>query len=83
VIPYFGDIAGALLSLFILNVAREVGVSKLDMAKMLMNIVIDFAVGFIPFLGVIFDVVFRANDRNIKILERYTHGKFIEGQIVE
>ena len=49
---------------------------------MILNIIIDFIVGLIPFLGVIFDVAFKANLRNIKILEKYSHGKFIEGKII-
>lgn len=82
IIPYFGDIAGAALSLYILNIAREVGVSKIDIMKMIGNIVIDFIVGFIPLLGVIFDVIYKANAKNVVILEKYSHGKFVEGQII-
>jgi len=81
IIPWVGDIVGALLSLYILNIARGVGVSKGDMLRMILNIIIDFIVGLIPFLGVIFDVVFKANIRNIAILEKYSHGKFVEGKL--
>lgn len=82
VVPYVGDIAGALLSLYILNIAREAGASKIDMLKMIGNIVIDFILGFIPLLGVIFDVIYKANVKNVAILEKYSHGKFVEGQVV-
>lgn len=82
IIPYFGDVAGAALSLYIINIAREVGVSKIDMAKMVGNIAVDFALGFPPFFGVVLDILWKANDKNIKILEKYSHGKFVEGQIV-
>lgn len=81
-VPWIGDVVGTLLSLFILNTARQVQVSKIDMLKMILNIIIDFIVGLIPFLGVIFDVAFKANLRNIKILEKYSHGKFVEGKII-
>jgi hypothetical protein len=81
-IPYIGDIVGALLSFFILKIAYDIGVSKADMAKMVVNIIIDFIVGFIPLLGVIFDVIYKANIRNLKILEKYSHGKFVEGEIL-
>lgn len=81
-IPYFGDIAGAVLSLYILKIAHEVGVSKIDMAKMIGNIIIDFIVGFIPLLGVIFDVIYKANVKNVSILAKYSHGKFVEGKII-
>lgn len=81
-IPWVGDVIGVLLSLFILHTAYKVGVSKADMSKMILNIAFDFLVGFIPFVGVIFDVVYKANIRNIKILEKYSHGKFVEGELV-
>ncbi len=83
IIPWFGDIAGALLSLYILHTAWKAQVSKMDLLKMIINILIDFLVGAIPILGVIFDVIFKANMRNIKILEKYSHGKFIEGKLLQ
>lgn len=87
IIPWVGDVIGALLSLYILNIAREARVSTIDMIRMVGNIVIDFIVGFVPFLGVIFDVVYKANLRNLTILEKYIgrmqpEGKIIEGSIV-
>lgn len=82
IIPYFGSIAGALLSLYILKIAYDIGVSKMDFMKMIGNIVLDLLVGAIPYLGIIFDVVYKANTRNVAILEKYSHGKFVEGEIV-
>src|SRR6185369_12099631 len=82
IIPYFGDIVGVLLSAFILKTAYDIGVSKMDMVRMVGNIIIDFVVGFIPVLGIIFDVMWKANIRNLKILEKYSHGKFVEGQVI-
>lgn len=83
VIPYFGDIAGLLLSLYFVNAAIKLQVSRRDMVVILINIIIDFVVGFPPLLGIIFDVMFKSNLRNAEILEKYTHGKFVEGEIVE
>lgn len=81
-VPWLGTAVGAFLSLFILHTAYKVGASYTDLAKMIGNIIIDFLVGIIPFIGVIFDVAYKANMRNIKILEKYSHGKFIEGEII-
>ncbi len=83
IIPWAGDIIGAFLSLFILHTAYKAGVSKTDFLKMLLNIVIDFIVGLIPFIGVVFDVVYKANVKNVKILETYSHGKYVEGKIID
>lgn len=83
IVPWVGDVVGALLSLYILNIAREAGVSKLDLLKMVANIVIDFIVGIIPFLGVIFDVAYKANLRNLKIIEKYLGKMKIDGKVVD
>ncbi len=82
IVPWIGDIIGTLLSLFILRTAWQIGVSKTDFARMIGNIAIDFIVGFVPYLGVIFDAVYKANIKNVKILEKYSHGKFVEGEII-
>jgi hypothetical protein len=44
-------------------------------SKMMFNIVLDFAVGLVPFLGDIADAVFRANTRNAVELEKYLRKK--------
>lgn len=82
-IPWLGDILGALFGLFILRTAWQVGVSKSDLLKMVGNIIVDFVIGIIPLVGVIFDVIWKANLRNVAILEKYSHGKFVEGEIVK
>lgn len=81
-IPWAGSIIGALLSLFIIHTAYKVGVSKKDMSRMIVNIIIDFILGIIPYIGIVFDVAFKSNIYNVKILQTYSHGKFIEGEIV-
>lgn len=82
IIPIIGDVIGVLLSLYILRIGKMMKVSRWDMVRMAMNIILDFILGFIPFIGVIFDVAYKANIKNLRILEKYSHGKFIEGEIV-
>lgn len=82
IIPYLGSIFGVVLNIYILKIAYEIGVSKLDFLKMIRNIIIDFLLGAVPYLGIIFDVVYKANIRNIVILEKYSYGKFVEGEIL-
>ena len=51
--------------------AREHGVTKGLIARMVGNIALDTVVGSIPILGSIFDVYFKANKRNIRLLKRH------------
>lgn len=81
-VPWLGTVMGALLSLYILRIGYDIGLSKKDLLTMVGNIGLDFIVGAVPYLGIIFDVIYKANIRNIKILEKYSHGKFVEGEIV-
>ena len=83
IVPWVGTVVGSLLSLYILKIGKDLQVSKIDMLKMVGNIIIDFLTGLIPLLGIIFDVFFKANIRNLKILEKYSHGKFVEGEIIK
>jgi hypothetical protein len=70
-IPGVGDVAGGLMSTYILMVAARQGVSTAVLLRMLGNIAIDSLVGVIPVLGDLFDFGVKANRRNVDLLERY------------
>lgn len=70
-IPGAGDIAGGLLSSFIIVKAANLGASRSVLARMVMNVAIDSIVGAVPILGDIFDVGWKSNTRNAALLERY------------
>lgn len=68
-IPGLGDIAGALIGVYSLRVARNLGAPPVIQAHMLMNIALDSLIGMIPLLGDIFDFAFQAQTRNLRLLE--------------
>lgn len=67
-IPGFGDIATTLLSSYIVWEARNLGVSRFALTRMLANLGIHAAVGSLPLVGDLFDAFFRVNQRNMRIL---------------
>lgn len=67
-VPGIGDAITSLISLYIVREARELGASPLLIARMLGNVAIDGVVGAVPLLGDVFDVAWRANRRNVKLL---------------
>ncbi|WP_134671477.1 DUF4112 domain-containing protein [Halorussus marinus] len=69
ILPVGGDSVSAAISLYIVAEAAQMGASRETLAKMLVNIGVDAAVGSIPAIGTIFDAVFKANKRNVSILE--------------
>lgn len=67
-VPIFGDAAGALVGLLIVNEARQLGLPKRKLMSMLYNIGVDTAFGAVPLVGDAFDVYFKAHRRNIQII---------------
>ncbi len=66
-LPVAGDAVGALLSLYIVAESAYLGVSYSTLLKMLANITIDFVGGSLPYAGTVFDAVWKANKRNVKL----------------
>jgi hypothetical protein len=78
VVPVVGDIAAAALGSYILWEARNLHMSKWQMARMGSNVGINWALGLfsvIPIVGVIPTLLFRSNTRNLKIIKRHLDKK--------
>jgi hypothetical protein len=69
-IPGVGDLVTTTLSVWILREARILGVSQATLVRMGWNVVVDFVVGAVPLAGDIFDVAWKANRKNLALLER-------------
>jgi hypothetical protein len=67
-IPGVGDAIGALLSTYIILEAARRGASVWVVARMLGNVAVETVLGAVPLLGDVFDVVFKANIRNLDLL---------------
>ena len=70
-VPGVGDAAASALSCYLLYEAHQLNVPKSVFARMAANVAIEGVVGAVPLLGDLFDVGFRANRRNVKILQDY------------
>ena len=70
-LPFAGDVIGAALGSWLVWEARNLGMSKWQMARMFGNVGIDFLLGAIPFVGAIPDFFFRSNSRNLRIIRRH------------
>ncbi len=74
--PGAGDFATFLVSGYMITVLANNGASGFVLARMLLNVVIDSLVGAIPVLGDIFDVAFKSNQRNMKLMQQH----YVEGR---
>ena len=70
-IPVVGDLIASAFSLWLVREARALGAPRYLVARMLGNVALDGVVGIVPLVGDAFDVMFRANMRNIRILRRW------------
>jgi hypothetical protein len=73
-LPIGGDVLTGIVQAGLVLVAlRHYKVPKTVAARMAANVLIDIMVGAIPLLGDLFDVGFKANTRNVQLLEAYRH----------
>ena len=70
-IPIVGDLLTTAMSLWLVREARALGAPRYLVARMLGNVAVDGVVGIVPLVGDAFDVMFRANMRNMRILRRW------------
>ncbi|MEG3145507.1 DUF4112 domain-containing protein [Sphingomonas sp. RT2P30] len=70
-IPVGGDVIGSLMGAWMVWEARNLGMSKMQMARMFGNVGVDFLLGLIPVVGAVPDALFRSNSRNLKIIKRH------------
>ncbi len=70
-IPGIGDAITTALSLYIVHEARQLGAPRHLIARMLANVALDGVVGAVPFLGDAFDLMWRANRRNMALLRNH------------
>jgi len=86
-IPVGGDVIGALMGLYMVWEARNLGMSSWQMTRMVGNVGLDFLLGLIPWVGAIPDFLFQSNTRNLRIVKRWLDKhhpgtKLIEGEVV-
>lgn len=69
--PAAGDAAMAAVSLYIVYEAYQIGLPRTQLAKMLGNVAVETVAGSIPLLGDVFDATFKANLRNIALIDAH------------
>jgi hypothetical protein len=70
-IPGLGDLVGAVVAVYALHVARQLRAPAVVQAQMLSNIAVDALVGTVPMIGDVFDFVFKAQTRNLALLDEW------------
>ncbi|WP_322963810.1 DUF4112 domain-containing protein [Sphingomonas fuzhouensis] len=82
-VPIVGDIAAAALGSYIIWEARNLGLSKFQMARMMGNVGFDALLGLVPLIGDAADVLFRSNTRNLRIIRKHLDRHHPSGATLE
>lgn len=72
-VPGLGDLVSPLFALAILVQARQLGIPKVVQLRMVLNVAVDALFGLLPVVGDLFDVAWKANDRNMELLDRHAY----------
>jgi len=75
-IPGLGDFTGFLISGYMILICARNGAGGFVLARMTLNVFIDALIGAIPLIGDLFDFAYKANDRNLKLMQQH----YIEGR---
>lgn len=82
-IPVVGDIVAGALGAWLVWEARQLGMSRLHLSRMIGNIGLDTALGAVPLVGDLFDLAYRSNSRNLRIIKRWLDKHHPETGLVE
>ena len=72
-VPGLGDLVSPLFAIALLWHSRDLGIPRVIQLRMIFNVTIDAFVGLLPVAGDVFDFAWKANDRNIVLLERHAY----------
>jgi len=86
-VPVLGDLVTAAMGGWLIWEARNLGMSKFQLARMTGNVAFDTALGLVPLVGDAFDLLFRSNTRNLRIVKRWLdkhhpETRAIEGEVI-
>jgi hypothetical protein len=70
-VPGLGDVIGVLLSSYIVREAARVGAPPSVLTRMAFNVALEGIAGLVPFLGDVFDAAWKANQRNVALLDAH------------
>lgn len=82
-VPVVGDLITAAMGAYIVWEARNLGIPKWKLWRMAANIGFDTAVGAIPVVGDAFDLLFRSNTKNLKIIKKHLDKHHPESRVIE
>lgn len=82
-VPFAGDLLTAMMGIYAVWEARNLGLPRWKQWRMIANIGVDTAIGTIPIAGDLFDFLYRSNTRNLKIIRAHLDRHHPETRVIE
>lgn len=82
VIPFVGAHVSSLLSLYMIWIGIRIGLTAKILLVMLWNILIDYLIGLIPYVGIFGDIWFKSNVKNLHLIKKYIGKDVIFGDVI-
>nr|WP_066773949.1 DUF4112 domain-containing protein [Croceicoccus mobilis] len=82
-IPVLGDIMTAAMGAYIVWEARNLGLPKWQLWRMGANVAVDTAIGAVPVVGDAFDLLFRSNTKNLRIIRKHLDKHHPETRVID
>jgi hypothetical protein len=82
-VPVLGEVITTAMGAYIIWEARNLGMSRWQLARMGANVLFDTAIGAIPLVGDVADLAFRSNTKNLRIILRHIDKHHPEARVIE
>lgn len=83
IVPVVGDVLTGLMGAYVVWEARNIGLPRWKLWRMGANVAFDTALGAVPLVGDAFDLFFRSNTRNLKILRKHLDRHHPQARVIE
>ncbi|WP_370190571.1 DUF4112 domain-containing protein [Qipengyuania sp.] len=82
-VPVLGDIVTAAMAAYIVWEAKNLGLPRWKLWRMMGNVAVDSAIGAVPLVGDAFDIVYRSNTKNLRIVKAHLDKHHPHTQVIE
>lgn len=83
IIPGLGNLLAVGVSCYLFWIAYRMNVPPHVYLRMLWNIGVDYVFGVVPYIGIVMDLFFRANVKNLALIEKYHDPSILEGELLD
>jgi hypothetical protein len=82
-IPGIGDVITVAISFYLVWIGVQMKLPQEKVLEMVGNVIVDFLIGFFPIIGDLTDIVYKANTKNLRILEEFASRPIVDAEVLD